>query len=325
MEKNGQLTFSDDSLLSEVNGSLLLLESGDFAQAAARTDVLLTSRSDYPGLAEAFRSARYWQTRMEEAFQKEEGIDRANFMMDQWMDFTHYAEDKKMMESSAFAAVRKFVFYTAAEHFKIAFHLNQAEKFGNLLNLGICFMNLGEFRNALDTFEYARSSIKTDAKLISLLAEAYYQTGDIPKSMLNFREAFFIDPTSIDMTMIHAKPIVDLIATSHAYKPEYPDPREWVSVIGHITDIFYVKRQINMQQLDSLRKEVYNLERSYQALKKEIRAISGITPRLISRYLWLFDYYSYQSYNFENSSQIRNRLMELDKDLFLDYFKNLKK
>lgn len=325
MEKNGQLTFSDDSLLTEVNGSLQLLESGEFPQAAARTDTLLTSNSDFPGLAEVFRCARYWQTRMEEAFQKEEGIDRANFMMDQWKDFTAYAGDKGISESSAFAAVRKFVFYTAAEHFKIAFHLNQAEKFGNLLSLGICFMNLGEFRNALDTFEYARSSTKTDAKLIALLAEAYFQTGDIPKSLLNFREAFFIEPTAVDMSMIHAKPIVDLIATAHAYKPGYPDPREWVSIIGHITDVFYVKRQINTQQLDMIRKEVYNLERSYQALKPENRAFSGLTPRLISRYLWLFDYYSYQKYNFENSSQIRNRLLELDKDLFLEYFKNMKK
>jgi tetratricopeptide (TPR) repeat protein len=325
MEKNGQLTFTDDTLLSDVNEAHQFLETGDFVNAAARSDVLLNSHPEYPGLAEIYRVARYWQPRMEEAFLKDEGIDRANFLMDQWNTFMDYAHEKKIGESSAFGSARKYIYNMTAEHYKIAFHLNQAEKFGNLMNLGICFMNLGEYRQAVDTFEYAKSSIKTDARLFSLLAESYFQIGEIPKSLLLFREAFFIEPTLVDMSMVTAKPVLDLIDLVKKYKPAAADPREWVPVIGHIHDIFYVKRQLNTQQLESIRKEVYTLERTYQSLKPENKNVVGTTPRLITKYLWLYDYYSYQNYNFENASQIRDRLLELDRDLFIEYFRTQKR
>jgi tetratricopeptide (TPR) repeat protein len=325
METTGQLTFSDDPLLTGVNEIYLLIESGDFSAASEKADLLLTANPDYPGLSEAFRTSRFWQIRLEEAHKKPEGIDRATFLMDQWKEFSRYAEEKKLIDSSAFKSVQKFIYYTAAEHYKIAFHLNQTERFGNLVSLGICFLMLGEYLHAVETFEYAKSSTKADAKIISLLAESYFQTGDIPKSLLLFREAFALDPSAIDLSLIHAKPVVDLLDLSKKLKPASSDPREWIPVAGHISDLFYVRRQINNQQLDAIKKEIYNLEKNYQSLTIEQKNISQTTPRLITKYLWLYDYYSFQTYNYDNASQIRDRLIEIDKGIFVDYFKNVKR
>jgi len=47
---------------------------------------------------------------------------------------------------------------------------------------------------------------------------------------------------------------------------------------------------------------------------------SNIMPRLINKYHWLLDYYSLQSYNFENMTQIRDRLLNINRELFQEYF-----
>jgi hypothetical protein len=48
---------------------------------------------------------------------------------------------------------------------------------------------------------------------------------------------------------------------------------------------------------------------------------TNIMPRVINKYLWLLDYYEHQNINFENSEQIKSRLLSLDKNLFQDFFK----
>ncbi len=47
---------------------------------------------------------------------------------------------------------------------------------------------------------------------------------------------------------------------------------------------------------------------------------SNILPRLINKYLWLFDYYTLKSYNFDNVMQIQERLINIDRSLFQEYF-----
>ena len=51
---------------------------------------------------------------------------------------------------------------------------------------------------------------------------------------------------------------------------------------------------------------------------------SNIMPRLINKYLWLLDYYTLQSYNFDTISQIRERLINIHQDLFQEYFSRKK-
>lgn len=325
MDTFGQLTFADDNRIPALNEVYTLIETGDFAAAASLLDPLLTSDPDCQIYVEAFRTARYWQSRVDDISRKGEGIDRANFLMDEWAQFAEYAVQKKIDQAEAFRSVRTFIFHAAADNFIVAFHLNQAEKTGSLVNLGICFMTLGEFTRAVESFELARGSGRHDSKLLSLLAESYFQTGDIPKALLSFREAFANDPASIDLSIIHAKPVTDLIEMIKRSKPNIRDIREWIGIFGHITDVFYVKRHINTQQLESIKKEIYNLERSLSTLSGDQRDASSITPRLITKYLWLYDYYIFQNYNFENASQIRERLLEIDQPLLFDYFKKEKR
>ncbi len=327
MDRDGQLTFSDDPLLVGVNAAHQLIEEGDFTGAVNKIDELLSVNPEYPGLAEGYRTAKFWNNRQREIARLDRGKQTADFLMTQWEIFKAYAQEKNLQNSSAYKSAMRYIFFTASENYKTAFQSQEstADNFDLLLNLGLCFLTLGEYRQTVETLEYARSSYRSSARLLSLLAEAYYHTNEIPKSLLLFREAFSINPAEIEMGLLKAKPIQETLVAVAEKKPSAADAREWVPVIGFIEDIFFVKRQLNMQQVEGIRREIYSLEKSYQTLSRERIENSNIAPRLINKYLWMLDYFEFQQYNFESLSEIRSRLMQIDRQLFEEFFKKNRK
>ena len=246
--------------------------------------------------------------------------------MKQWEIFDEYSESKNLSSSSAFKSAMRYIFFKAADHYKYAFREQQdtSSNFQFLLNLGDCFLRLEEYANAIETLEYAKGSYKSNARLMAILGEAYFHTGEISKSLLCFREAFFIDPAEIDLSMLKAKPIVDLAEMVKKERADFKDINEWIPIYGFIHDVFYVKRNLNAHQVESIEKDIYNLELTYQKMNRTQVESSNIVPRLINKYLWLMDYYTLQSYNFDTVSQIRDRLLNIDRELFQDYFSRKK-
>ncbi|OHD62719.1 MAG: hypothetical protein A2176_12865 [Spirochaetes bacterium RBG_13_51_14] len=326
MDKNGQLTFSDDPMLNGINEVYQLIERGEFAAAVSKIDELMDVDADYPGIIEAYRVAKFWNNRGREITALEEGKDTAEFLMKQWEVFNEYSESKNLASSSAFKSVMRYIFFMAADHYQYAFRERQdtSSNFHFLLNLGDCFLRLEEYPRAIETLEFARSSFKSNARLMAILGEAYFHTGDLSKSLLSFREAFFIDPSEIDLSMLRAKPIVDLVEIVKRERDDFKDIGEWIPIYGFINDILYVKRNLSVHQVESIEKDIYNLEVTYQKMNKTQVESSNIVPRLINKYLWLLDYYSLQNYNFDNISQMRERLLNIDRELFQEYFSKKK-
>ncbi|MBN1501604.1 MAG: hypothetical protein JW982_15710 [Spirochaetes bacterium] len=326
MDNNGQLTFSDDHLQPGINEAYKFIESGDFSEAVDLFNMLIDEKSDYPGLFEGYRTSRFWLNRKSELLLLKEGKMTADFLMNEWNQFNSYAEEKNMTGSTAFSAAQKYVFFTASEHYKIAFRNEESptDNFSLLYNLARCFMGLQEFSHAAETLEYIRSAYKSNTQITVLLGESYFHLGETPKSLMFFREAFFLNPQEIDMKDIKAQPILDLAGITAKNIPAYQDIREWIPVYGYILDIFYVKHQLSKQTVEILKKDILNLEKSYQMSSKDKIKETNIVPRLINKYLWMFDYFSFQNYDFEAITDIRTRLIEIDRGLFEPYFKNRK-
>lgn len=322
MDKNGQLTFADDPFLRGSNEVYQLIEEGDFRRAVKLLDELLGQDPEYPGLADAYRTARFWQNRLAGMASLQEGRETADFLMLEWEVYDDYARTRDMADSPAYRAAMRHVFFRASEHYKKAFQNQEdaAANFELLLNLGMCFLRLEEYRYAIDTLEYARSTYNANARLLFILAESYYHVDDVPRSLGFFREAFLVDPQAVDMSLVRTPPILELARLAGTEQPDSRDAREWIPVYGFLTDTFYVKSRLSRHYVEGLRREIYNLEVNYQAMTSDERRVSGVLPRLITKYLWLLDYYEFQNYNFENLQQIRDRLLAIDKDLFREYF-----
>ncbi len=322
MDNNGQLTFSDDPLLHDSTEIYQLISEGNFQEAIKKTDQLMNINPEYPGVVEAYRTAKFWSNREKEIKKTSEGKKTADFLMEEWNAFEDYASYKEMKSSSAYKSAMRYVFFKAAEQYKLAFQHNEEtnDKFDLLINLGECFLRLKEHKYAIETLEYAMTSYKSNAKLLFILGESYYHIDDIPKCLIYMREAFQIDPSQVDLTLIEAKPIIEIIESIQQSGKNVRDVREWIPVFGFLTDIFYVRRNLNKHQVESLKREVFNLENSFTRMNSDDIEATNILPRIINKYLWLLDYYEHQNINIENSDQIRKRLLSLDKDLFHEFF-----
>lgn len=323
MDNNGQLTFSDDPLQQESAEIYQLISEGKFQEAIKKSDQLMTINPEFPGVIEAYRTAKFWANREKEIKTTDEGKKTADFLMLEWNAFEDYASYKEMKSSSAYKSAMRYIFFKAAEQYKLAFQHNEEtdNQFDLLINLGECFLRLKEYKYAVETLEYAMTSYKSNAKLLFILGESYYHLDDIPKCLLYMREAFQIDPSQIDISLIESKPITDIIEVIRNSGKNVRDIREWIPIFGFLTDIFYVRRNLNKHQVESLKREVFNLENSLGRMNSDDIEATNILPRIINKYLWLLDYYENQNINIENSDQIKNRLLSFDKDLFQEYFK----
>jgi tetratricopeptide (TPR) repeat protein len=323
MDNNEQLTFSDDPILRESAEVYQLISEGNFQEAIKKSDIIMSINPDYPGVIESYRTAKFWSNREHEIKKTPEGKKRADFLMEEWNTYEDYSSYKEMKSSSAYKSAMRYVFFKAAEQYKLAFQHNDEtdSKFDLLINLGECFLRLKEHKYAIETLEYAMTSYKSNAKLLFILGESYYHMDDIPKCLLYMREAFQIDPSQIDLSLIEAKPIIEIVDAIKNSGKNVRDIREWIPVFGFLTDIFYVRRNLNKHQVESLKREVFNLENSFSRMNSDDIEATNIMPRVINKYLWLLDYYEHQNINFENSEQIKSRLLSLDKNLFQDFFK----
>ena len=323
MDDNGQLSFSDDPLLRESAEIYQFISEGNFNEALKIADQLMNINPDYPGLTEAYRTAKFWANRENEIRESGDGKRAADFLMKEWKVFEDYASYKEMKSSSAYRSAMRYIFFKASEQYKTAFKYNEEtdNNFDLLISLGECFLRLKEYKNAIETLEFAMTSYKSDAKLLFILGESYYHIDDIPKCLLYMREAFQIDPSQIDITLIEAKPVLEIIEAVQSSGRSIKDIREWIPVFGYLTDVFYVRRNLNKHQVESLKREVFNLENSLKRLSIDDIDATNVIPRLLNKYLWLLDYYEHQNVNTQNSDDIRNRLLSLDKDLFEKFFK----
>ena len=323
MEKNGQLTFSDDPFLRGSNEVFQLIEEGDFRRAVKVLDELMGQDPEYPGLSDAYRIARFWQNRLSGITSLHEGRETADFLMREWVVFDDYARSRSMDGTPSYRAAMRQIFFRASENYKKAFQNQEdtSENFDLLLNLGNCFLRLEEYRYAIDTLEYARSTYNTNARLLFILAEAYYQVNEIPRGLMLYREAFAIDPLVVDLSQVKAKPVTDLAEIVRKEKPDCRDVREWIPVYGFLVDIFYVRSRLSRNQVEAIRREIVNLESNYQHMNQDEIFSSGVLPKLLTKYLWLLDYYEFQNYSFDNLQQIRDRLLAIDRDLFKEFFK----
>ncbi len=325
MDKTEQLTFSDDPLLNGLNLACSYIERGAFKDAADIIDKLMDTDPDYPGLAAGYRTAKFWFNRADEISRLAPGRETGDFLMSEWKNFEEYSKEKKITESRAFNAAMKYIYYEASSSYKqVCSSGPNAANMELLMNLGFCFLKSGDYQEAVKTLKTAAGQLyNPDARLLSILAEACFHLGQIPDSLWYFREAFFIEPSAVDIDALKAEPVIQLVNAVRKDRPDCRDVREWIPVYGFLTDIFYVRKNLDRRQIDLIKDQCYSLEVNYQRLNREQLAEGKTKPRLITRYLWLMDFFEFQEYSLKDLKEIKERLLQIDEPLLQDYLNKI--
>jgi tetratricopeptide (TPR) repeat protein len=203
-------------------------------------------------------------------------------------------------------AIRYFVYSKALVFFEglLASPANQHDSVLLLLT-GRCYKGLGNYNEALNYLEQAVRIKREDAEMLAEVADINALLAQAKTAKTLFREAFFLDPSKIDIRFLESALILKLrdSVSQLGYKDE--ELNEWIPVYGYLWGVFSVKRELKQMEAGRLKQSIFSLETEYES-NPAIRKI--LKPRLLNHYFWLIDHYETSN---EDSSLIEEVLLKI--------------
>ncbi|MFN4245028.1 MAG: tetratricopeptide repeat protein [Brevinematia bacterium] len=181
-----------------------------------------------------------------------------------------------------------------------------------MIKVSKCYREIGEVGRCIDVLEEVREYKLYDSGVLSNLADAYFEIGEIDRSKLFFREAFFWDPQEIDVFDLRSMIIKRLIkiVVGNGYKGE--EINEWIPIYGVIENLFDVRRELSHEEVEMILDRVKVMELEYE---KDRKWRNILEPRLINNYIWLIDYYAFQVGDYDLARGIAKILQKFSPDV----------
>jgi tetratricopeptide (TPR) repeat protein len=302
-----------EHLLGEAYASV---KTGAFTDAMDRLEQALSLDFETPEIVSSMKSVGFWKERKETLAGIRDAFDRGEFLLGQWKVFLSFCSRIGPVSERCLYALRQFVFGEAlASYGKIA------EGTGNRdaelsLRIGTCMKRLGDYEQALQHIETASRQKREDAEIYAELADCYAMVNEERASKAFFREAFFLDPTRIDLGSLESGMIRRLIAKVREHGHEPPALEEWIPVYGTIYGVFSVKRELRALEYGKLKQSIYTLETDLKDGKGDP---SVLVPRLINRYFWLIDHYIGSKEDRARIDEVLGKLQKLDSTIYEQY------
>lgn len=285
---------------------LTLLRQGDPFEARKIVGSLFENDIDNKALVYINKCCSFWiniitrQESIKDTFERNENI------LLEWKRFqSYYFNDKDAYEPASFAIQRGY-FTNALEAYKKSFdEKNLYARAEVLKNAGICEKKLGNFEEAQNLLAEANKYYPNQASVLAELADCYSLCGKDKFGKLLFREAFFADPSSIDLDFLDSKLIRCLITKAQEAGYKGQQLQYWIPVYGVLNGVFNIKRELSSQEVALLKKDIYAMENEY----KDPACDTGILiPRLLNYYFRLIDHYILAH---ESSAKINEVLLKI--------------
>jgi tetratricopeptide (TPR) repeat protein len=299
------------------------LREGMFAEAIAALESLLEIDLGFPGAATAMKCAGFWKERGEKEAALLEGFERGEQLFGQWRLFQAFVErlgasssGPDMPERCLFA-IKQFVFSAALASYNSA--VPDPDTAGDpylLLQIGRCFKGVGNYERAIEFLERANLAAHDDARILAELADCYSLVNESRAAKVFFREAFYLDPQSVDLAGLESPLVLRLAAKLRSRGIAEPLLNEWMPVYGAIWGVFNVKREMKPLEFGKLKQGIYQME-------KECRtpgpARERAVPRLINRYFWLIDHYMTTGEPRDRVEEVLEKLRQADPVVHAEY------
>ena len=148
------------------------------------------------------------------------------------------------------------------------------------------------------------------------MADCYALCGEEKTSKVLFREAFFINPQDIDISMLESELFCRLFAEVVKTGKTGAVAVEWFPVEGVLLGVLNVKRELRALEAGKLKQSIYALETELKNTGVEPLII---IPRLINNYFWLIDHYTTVHEDRSKINEILLKIKLLNADVYERY------
>ena len=237
----------------------------------------------------ALKCIKWWQVYAGGIDEIKNPYEKGSFLISLFKQYYEFIGGISQTYEQCQYAVRYFVYSKALFFFKglLSNQVNQYDC-GLLLLAGRCYKGLGYYDEALEYLEQAIQIKRDDAQILSEVADVNALLAQTKTAKALFREAFFIDPSKIDINSLESALIIKLRDKVAELGYEKELLCQWIPVYGYLWGVFSVKRELKQMEAGRLKQSIFSLESEYESnpARREI-----LKPRLLNHYFWLIDYY----------------------------------
>ncbi len=242
----------------------------------------------------AIKCINFWKDRLVKAEQYQDPYEKGESLLSQWKAFTRFMDkDGQYFERSMYA-VRQGIFSLALKYYNETLSSKAAQQRNVQIGpdlyrkAGLCYKKLGDYENALKFLESACQLCPNSATIFAEMADCYALCGNERTAKVFFREAFFVDAQSVDLSLLDSELICYLVKQTAENGFTGPLLQEWIPVYGVLFGVFNVKRELGAIEIGKLKQKIYSLEVSIRQRGNDAQVLM---PQLINHYFWLIDHY----------------------------------
>lgn len=309
----------EKTVQGELNTALEFLKQGELRQAYAALEKILKNNLENVDIDYALRGIRFWEDIFEKAGAASTPLEQGEYMISQWKPFLKYIQKQGEPKEAVIYALKRAVFIIALRFYAVLFEDDAALKSAEpYRKIGLCYKALGDYEKSLDFLRYASELEKGSAAILAELADCYALYGEIRFSKVFFREAFFIDPSKVELQFLESEIICRLIHKVERLGFKLEQVAEWIPIYGALDGVFNVKRELRSYEFGQLKQKIFLLE---SEIREEPEKHGIKVPRLINHYFWLIDHYVNTNEDKAKIDDVLLRIKVLDKNIYNSYVK----
>ena len=313
-----QLSFKDNELIKIMNQVHGLFQEGRFIKATEELEKAHGIDFDYPGVTSSLKCANFWLDKKKRLLNITDNFERGEYLMSQWNHFTVFFKRLENVSEKCLYSLKQWVFGTALNSYKNLYEESGIYNSDVLLHIGRCYKGIGNYENAIEYLEIASQQKSGNPAILTELADCYALINELRVSKVFFREAFFIDPRSIELNRIESPMIQRLIDKLKEKGLSGQDLAEWIPVYGVIYGVFNVKRELRPIEFGKLKQSIFKYENDLRETNIPERYL---IPRLIKHYFWLIDHYVSTGEAKSKIDEVLAKVKKLDPVIYKEYTK----
>jgi len=246
---------------------------------------------EHPDVQSALKCAVFWKDRMARAAALPAPESRGDYLLKEWQGFlSRFRAHLDTPFDEGIEAIRGTVFDWAADAFLEQMEFEDESRKGDMLvKAARAWKGNGSYDRALECLDRALQARPDDAGALAEMADCLEAVGEVAKSRLFFREAFYVNAQGIDVGQLKSAVIRELCDALAAEGVSGPELKEWIPVHAVIRGYFNAKRDLKPLELGQLKQGINALKAELHDGKTQ-RPL--VLPRLIYRYFWLIDHFS---------------------------------
>lgn len=304
---------------------LSLLENGNPLAAGKLVSELFEQDLDSKELIFTSHCCAFWVDIAKRIRAVQNPFEKSQKILPEWKVFLSFLQrEKNPQYVPALTAMQIGYFSSALKLYtNLLDERDPIKKIEIYRNTGICYKEIGDYNNAriclVEANDICQKNKISTASILAELADCYALCGEERKAKVLFREAFFLDPESIDISFLDSELIKDLIKKTREKGYSGRELLYWIPVYGSLYRSFNISRDIDPNDLRKIKNEIYAMENEIKdpACNKKI-----LTPKLLNYAFRLIDFYNLRPEEYQKSiTELKNKMYYWDQAIYEEFVK----